>query len=53
MRHTPRKLRLRPEAVRTLTPPELRGVAGGVVTATDAKASCDPCPGEYSWFCKP
>ena len=52
MYRAPRKLRLRPETLRTLTQLELRAVAGGQLVTSEANDGY-PCPGEYSWFCKP
>ena len=49
----PRKLELRPDTIRALALRELRDVAGGVRVASAARDSCDPCPGEYTWFCVP
>jgi hypothetical protein len=65
MRRTPRKLSLRPETIRTLT--DLGSVHGGHPTswpfclgaqaaraATSEQGGDDfPCPGDYSWTCKP
>lgn len=54
MQRTPRRrIQLRSETLRTLTPLDLRRVAAGRQAGTAAADSCEPCPGEYTWFCKP
>jgi hypothetical protein len=54
MQRTPRRrIQLRTETVRTLTQLELTRVAAGRQAGTAAADSCEPCPGEYTWFCSP
>lgn len=51
-RPPPRRLKLRPDTLRVLTDQQLTAARGGRI-ATGAADSCEPCPGDYTWFCKP
>lgn len=66
MKRITRHLSLHRDTIRTLSGLELRAVAGGVPTAlvtacahaaragtTSEAEGGGPCPGEYSWTCKP
>lgn len=52
MKRPVRKLRLAAETVRQLRSVELQAARGGL-RATSESVDTWPCPGEYSYFCKP
>lgn len=50
-----KRLKLRANTVAILTSRQLEIVQGGRRAASDTPEckSENPCPGEYTWFCKP
>ena len=47
-----RRLELRVDRIRLLTPPELAAIAGGQRADSNGATEC-PCPTDYSYLCKP
>lgn len=53
MRKSKRRLRLDRETVRTLGEIDLTRARGGLIATTSEAEGAGPCPGEYSYLCKP